>query len=585
MDDPRRTAQDLSAPQDERSDAISELAEIHKPTGFELIPREDFQPVIDLIKAQTAEQAIMRRAGLQKAQVVNYPRRGYLAGKRKGMTSLYIDDMQVAAQGDYYDRPGALSFAAMRNMVDKTPVLSAAILTRIRQVQRFCHPAGDTGPGFRIRHIDPDHELSDDEERSIDYLTKFLRNSGWEWNPRRRKRLRRDSFPGLMGKLTRDSLTMDSAPIETEMRRDRKGIDGLYAVDGETIRLCTEEGYEGKDDVFALQVVQGRIVTAYTIEDLIYEPRNPRSDVLLAGYGLGEVELMVRLVTGFLNAMSYNIAGFDNNSIPKGMLHLSGNYSEADINSFKRWWNAMVKGVSNAWSLPVMVSAEQESKAAFERFGVDFDEMMFSKWMTFLVSIICAIFGMSPDEINFESFSASRSALSGSDTTEKLADSKDKGLRPLLAYFEGLINEYVISTFGEKFVFEWSGLDEEDEQQRFEMRKSIVTVNEARQQENYGPLDGPLGGAPLNPSLIGPWMQLQQGGQPGAEGLPPEQGGDFGTMPADSQAQGGGAGPSPGQQEAMQQQGDEQDQGSQDFGQSSKPGDFGKSLPTIYAIG
>src|SRR5690606_737434 len=100
---------------------------------------------------------------------------------------------------------------------------------------------------------------------------------------------------------------MDAAPIETEFKRDRNlGIDGLYAVDGATIRLCTEEGYNGNDEIFALQVVQGQVRSAYTHDDLIYEPRNPRSDVLVAGYGMGEVELLVRVVTGFLNAMTLN---------------------------------------------------------------------------------------------------------------------------------------------------------------------------------------------------------------------------------------------------------------------------------------
>ena len=581
MDDPRLIAQDPFAPQPERADALSELANAHRPTKSDLIPPEHLRPVIELMRQHATNRA------LQKAKIVNF-QAGRRRTRRRGMTSLYIDDMQVAAHGEYYDRPGALSFAMMRNMVDKTPVLSAAILTRIRQVQRFCAPAGETGPGFRIRHAEADHDLTSEEEKSLHFLTKFLRNSGWEWDPRRRKRLRRDAFAVLMAKLVRDSLTMDSAPIETEMRRDLRGIDGLYAVDGETIRLCTEDGYEGDDAVFALQVVQGRIVTAYSVDDLIYEPRNPRTDVLLAGYGLGEVELMVRVVTGFLNAMSYNVAGFDQNSIPKGMLHLSGNYSKGDVDAFKRWWNAMVRGVNNAWALPVMVSQDQESKAAFERFGVEYNEMYFSKWMTFLVSIICAIFGMSPDEINFESFSASRSALSGDDTTEKLADSKDKGLRPLLAYFEGLLNEYVISTFGEKYIFEWTGLDEEDAQQRFEMRKLATSVNEIRQEVNYAPLDGPLGDAPINPSLIGPWMQMQQArgaeGAPGAEGGNLGDGGDFGQVPDDDQE----PGPKDGednkkQQEGQGEPGDGADSGG-DFGKRDKESDFGKSLPPIYAI-
>ena len=119
----------------------------------------------------------------------------------------------------------------------------------------------------------------------------------------------------------------------------------------------------------------------------------------------------------------------------------------------------MVKGINNAWTLPVMVSKDQESRASFDRFGVDVDEMMFSKWMTFLASIICAIYGISPDEINFESFSASRSSLSGSDTGEKLANSKDSGLIPLLTYLENIFSDFIIQDFSEQYVFRWTGLN------------------------------------------------------------------------------------------------------------------------------
>src|SRR5690606_5151796 len=155
---------------------------------------------------------------------------------------------------------------------------------------------------------------------------------GWEAKPRQRMRLKRDDFSSFVAKLVRDSLTMDSMAIETEYKRDKSlGLDGLYAVDGSTIRLCTEDGYEGDDEIYALQVVQGRIRTVYTYDDLIYVPRNPRTDVLTGGYGLAETELLIRVVTGFLNAMTYNLKYFDSNAIPKGLLHLSGNYSEKDL--------------------------------------------------------------------------------------------------------------------------------------------------------------------------------------------------------------------------------------------------------------
>jgi hypothetical protein len=330
--------------------------------------------------------------------------------------------------------------------------------------------------------------------------------------------------------------------------------------------------------VFALQVVSGRIRTAYSHDDLIYEPRNPRADVLVGGYGLSEAELLIRVVTGFLNAMTVNIRGFSENHIPRGVLHLTGNYSPEDLSAFRRYWNSMVKGVQGAWTLPILVSRDQESKASFENFGIEYNEMYFSKWMTFLTSIICSVYGMSPSEISFDSFTAGNtSSLSGSDTEEKLADSKDKGLRPLLAYFEGLFTDYIVQDFSDDFCFRWTGLDEEDLDVRDQRARLVLTVNEMRAEEGYEALEGPLGEAPLNPSLVGPWLQMQQAAQqpppdfgqeePGADQEPPP---DFGQAP----------GP-----DFSGQQPD--NQGGPDFGQDPGP-DFGQMRkawpqdPTCY---
>lgn len=505
--DAKQTAYNPSAPAAERFDAQSELQKAHTDLSS-LLPPEHLRPVIDHIISDLREQELMKAA----SNVVPFPSRN--AGKR-GMQSVRVDDLSIPMMGEYVERPGALGFDSLRMMVDQTPVLNAVLLTRIRQVQAFCKvQESGIGPGFVIRHVDPRHRLTDDDRTAVNLLEKFFIHSGWEFNPRRRKMLGRDSMRQMMAKLVRDSLTMDSCAIETEFKRDKSlGIDGLYAVDGATIRLCTEEGYHGDGRVFALQVVQGRIRAAYGYQDLIYEPRNPRSDVNTAGYGLSETELLVRVVTGFLNAMTLNIKGFSDNAIPRGVLHLSGNYGKEDLDAFKRYWNAMVKGVNNAWAVPVLVSSDQESRAAFENFGVQFDEMYFSKWMTFLASIICAIYGIAPDEINFESFSASKSALSGSDTAERLADSKDKGLKPLLSYFESLFSDYVLAEFGPDYVFRWAGIDDVDEDNRHELKKSVLSVNEMRSELSYEPTEAEWGDAPLNPSLVGPWMQMQQGQQ------------------------------------------------------------------------
>jgi hypothetical protein len=381
------------------------------------------------------------------------------------------------------------------------------------------------------------------------------------------------------------------------MKKNRRlGIDGFYAVDGATVRLCSDDS-SGRDpeEKFAVQVVQGRLMTAYTRDQLIYEVRNPQTDVALAGYGQAEPELMIKIVTGFLNALAYNSKGFDENAIPKGMLQLFGDYQTEDQTAFKRYWNAMVKGVNNAWSIPVMFNRDPQGKAEFTKFGVEFNEMYFAKWMTFLTAIICAIYGMDPEEISFESFSSNRSSLSGSDTEEKIANSKDKGFRPFMAYYEQMMTDFICSSFDPKYCFRWVGLDAEDPKWVQERKKLAMSVDEMRAEMNLERWsqangDGPdLGGAPINPTLIGPWMQAQQAQQPGPGndfGGQPQPQGDFGEEQPDdagggpSEAgpqdeEGGGANRQPGQPP--------QDSGG-DSGQPKQGGDFGKALTTIWSI-
>jgi hypothetical protein len=517
-DSAQQTAFDPGAPKDERVGALATLQKGFMPGGKDLLPSDAVMETIDWINGRYAEQDFQKAIN---PRIVPFP------SKRSkdhdpGIQSVTLDNFSLSVNGDYWERPGALSADSMREMNEQTPILDGIIRTRVRQVQRFCRisESADT-PGFEIRHIDRQHQLTDAERESTQLLNRFFANCGWEFNPRRRKKLGRDSLANFMAKSVRDSLEMDSAPIETEWKRDKAlGLDGFYAVDGATIRLCTENGYQGDDQIHALQVVQGRICTAYTYDDLIYEARNPRTDVSSAGYGLSETETLIRVVTGFLNAMTYNIVGFDRNSIPKGVMHLSGQYSQSDVDAMKRYWNAMVKGVSNAWTLPLLFSKDEKSAAKFEKFGVDFSEMAFAKWMTFLTSIACAIHGMSPSEINFDSFTGgTTSALSGSDTEQKLAASRDSGLHPLMAYYENTFTDFICTEFSDRFCFRWSGLRPEDDARRFEKQKLILTVDEMRAEEGYeAHPNKQLGSAPLNATLVSPWMQLNgmAGQQPGA---------------------------------------------------------------------
>jgi len=541
------------APRAEQTQALAELQKSYMPHDSDLAPMAAINQFIAMTEEHLAKAVDPSMAPYSSVRAKSGDR---------GMKSVQIDQFSLNMQGEYWERPSLLSFDALRNVADQVPILSAVILTRQRQVQRFCsvNESDNDLPGYEIRHADKDHRLTRSEQEAIQKMHRFIANCGWETKPRERKKMGREAFPQLMAKLTRDSLTLDAAPIELEWKKDKSlGIDGFYAVDGATIRLTTEAGYRGDPDVRYLQVVQGNICTPYTYDDLIYETRNPRSNVITCGYGQSEIELLVKVVTGYLNAMTYNIKGFDSNAIPKGMLHLVGNYDQRDLAAFKRYWNQMVRGINNQWSLPVMVAKDEGSKASFEKFGVEFNEMYFAKWMTFLTSLICAIYGISPAEINFDSFSGgSTSPLSGSDTEEKLTASKDSGLRPLLSYFQGLLTDNVVGEFSENLVFRWTGLDPEDKDKRHERNKLTMTVDEMRSRDGLPKHPDPkMGAAPVNPALMQVYMtglQPEEGedgeggadaGQPamkdGKDGKPAAAGKDKGGKPAEAAPAGVGS--------------------------------------------
>lgn len=570
-------AQNPAAPAEERYDATAEFA---KSDGvLQKALQLDIAPAIDHIREVLADQDMLKSA---RGNLIVGPWKKPAA--KRGGQSVFLDDFQLQTQGEYWDRPGILGFESMRSMVDATPILNGIVLTRIRQVARFCRPQTDlSSTGFVIEHRDRTIDLTDEQKTATQLLQKFIENGGWEFDPRRRKRLKRDTFMQFMAKSVRDALTMDAAPIETEFKRDRNlGLDGFYALDGASIRLCTEQGYQGDDEIYAVQVIQGQIRTAYTYDDLVYEVRNPRTDVTACGYGYSETEMLVRVVTYLLNTMTYNGSFFDKNSIPRGLLNVYGNFDQKDLAVFKRQWNAMVRGISNAHSLPVMVSKDQESGADYTEIGNQLSEMAFGKWLSFLTSVACAIYGCAPEEISMESYTSGKAPLSGSDTEEKLVSANDKGLQPLLDYYEGVFTDFIIRPCAEDYVLSFKGLDADDKKTRNERQKLSLTWNEIRSQDGLEPIDGPLGDMPINNALIPTWQAYTGIGQP----EPDEE--DFGDPDEGDDAPFGGE--KPGDEdddEGAAAQPDEERDGAKDFGRGEEmakamTADFG--LPPIYSF-
>ncbi len=526
-----------NVPHDEKWDINTELVS-EFIRGIDLIPADE---ILALSSAVTQPIFEHNRWGagytgdvVEKALPLN-PQGIYPIKRRNGGSKsyLYVDHLGILAYGQhplYVEKMSPFGFLALKHMVDHVPILNAVITTIIREINQFSTPSRSHEEHPLCFTVVPKgkklgDKFSKDEEKNIDFISKFILNCGDEDDPRIRKwTKKRQNMTGFIAKMMRDSLTMDAAPIETEMSRNGQKISGLYNIAGETVRIAHEDGYDGNDQVIAVQVIEDRVVTLYTPNDIVYEVRNPRTDITASHYGTGETEMFVKLVTGFLHALNYNMAYFDRNTLPRGMLTMFGNFDKEQFASFKRSWNAMLSGAAKRWYIPVMAAKDkQEAGAQWTPFDQGISEMHFAKWITLLVSIICAIWGVTPEYVNLDSFtSRTSSPLNGSDTAEKLASSKNKSLESNMSWIESIYNEFVIPLINDKYEMHYVGLHQEDAEHIWEGKKLVETVDEMRKTLNLPEHEDPdIGKAPLNPTLLQlhqQKLQAEQYAQAGEEG-------------------------------------------------------------------
>lgn len=187
----------------------------------------------------------------------------------------------------------------------------------------------------------------------------------------------------------------------------------------------------------------------------------------------------------------------------------------------------------NSWRTPILNSEDLQwiSMHSNNR------EMEFSAWMDWVTKLICAVFGVDPLEINFQFGNTGQSSsLNTGDQESKLAESKDKGLRPLSDHFTDVINSHLIWDLAPDFEFIFGGMfgsgEEADREALSKDGSTYKTVNEIRAQEDMAALPGEQGKAILNSTWI-QWalqkdaaaQQAQQGGDPSQEpGQPPGAG-------------------------------------------------------------
>lgn len=445
----------------------------------------------------------------------------------------YLEDpFSLQSSMGFKDRKYSITYDTLKMMAHRVAVVNAIIQTRINQIAAFASPYRlSKSVGFVVKHKNPAHLTTKGEREMIMKLESFVFNCGHD-TPNPHSDVKRDNFDQFLRKVTRDTLTMDQ--LCAEVVPDRRNVPYEFlAVDASTIRIASAQtnysvdsnrALDGvfdsgpyrtlatgtqKKDVSYVQIVQGQIRTTYSKDEMLFGVRNPRTDIYQAGYGYSELEQLVAVITGYLNAETYNGKYFSNGSSSKGILNIKGDQFSADeLEGFKRAWRANVEGVEAAFRTPIFQSENGIEWIPLTQSNKD---MEFSQWMEFITKLICSVYLVDPAEIGMPNQGGvSQTPLFESSSEWKLKASRDKGLKPLLKFLAQLINQ-IIQRIDDHFVFDFAGLEELTELEKHELRKeqmaTYMTLNEIRREDDKPDLK--YGDAPMNPVYL-QRMQMAQ---------------------------------------------------------------------------
>lgn len=421
---------------------------------------------------------------VMKAQAFISEQNRKARGATPQVKSLLWNPSDFSYTGTGYKSPNnSVAFSTLNRMGDIF-IIKAIINTRIEQVQNYLkYSEDDQKPGFQIRFKkelgQERKELSRSDYRKVEEIVKFLEDGGemdkWECE---------DNFQDFTRKVLKDSLCLDQMAFEVVRSRGMQ-IKRFRSVDASLIRLLDTNDprhaqmfeqyrYRGYLPRYAM-VWDGQIVTnPVTDEKVIYYPwelgfgvRNKSTNVLRNGYGCSELETMIEIVTWILWGMQYNGNFFKQGSQPRGFINVkNGNIDQGTLNEFRQDWKQTMSSVYNSHRIPVIQGIDLE--------WVDLQQsnrdMEFTEWIKFLLVVACAVYRIDPSELGFQFQDAAR--VFGQDgQKERLQHSQEKGLTPLLIFYQNVINKYIISEIDDRFEFFFTGIEVENEDAQVDLDK------------------------------------------------------------------------------------------------------------------
>ena len=452
-------------------------------------------------------------------------------GREHGADSVFYDPYFVSSNCFENIRTisriqyGGIHCRTLRAVAGKAWIINCCITHVSRKIKPFFKPVTSRNERGFIIHKRFENQITKKQDKEAERIRDFMVATGNYVDPSR------DDLVKYAVKLLRDELTLDQ--IATEIQYNKKGEPvAFFAVDAATIERVIPEK-EKETEFRYLQIVEGMPAAGYTMDNMIFDFENPRTDIYHSMYGYSLVEQAVDLITSEINTFIYNAGNFTENKLPKGMLLLNDDANSDVIDEMEDYIaEIMSGGPLNQWRIPIIPSGSKDAKLEWKAINTN-REMEFQAWLDYLSSGVMALFGCSADELGIQSQKSQAMFENGG--ADRMAAAKSSLLGDLLVFFESYLNK-IVSKINPEYVLEFVGYEKDNPNTVADLDEKEVrtwkSVNEKRAEKGLDPinLEEIKNGAdlPMNVQLVQMFQSQQAMGDDGM-GEDMEGGmGDFG---------------------------------------------------------
>ena len=346
------------------------------------------------------------------------------------------------------------SFAQLRALADNCTILRSVIETRKDQL---CALKFSVGPIDAKKNPD---------QRCID-LEVFLRFPDSE-----------HTWAKWLRMLLEDMFVIDAATIYVD--KIGKNVQALELIDGATIkRVIDARGRTPKAPETAYQqILKGVTAGNYTRDELMYEPRNIRTNKM---YGYSPVEQVVMMVNIAIRKELHQLQYYTEGSLPDLLITAPEDWQMEQIAQFNNWWTDKYAGNTAARRAGAFVPNGVKTIDLKENALKD----EFDEW---LARVICYVFNVSPH--------AFVKAMNRATAQTSQETATEEGFKPIMAWVKNVMDGIIWKHFGHTDLeFKWiekGSVNPKDQAliDDLAVKNGTRMINQIRADRGEDPVDG-----------------------------------------------------------------------------------------------